>query len=136
MNALEAALYARLTGGTALTTLLSGTTSVYNQMVPTTETGDCVVFGLTGGGDENLCPQRSQALLYSVKGVSEVSAAKAGTIDAQVDALLHRATLTVTGWANILLRRESEFSFTEKTPEGRHYYHRGGVYRIHLWQNT
>ena len=135
MNVLETAIYDKLRTGTALTALLGGTTSVYNQTVPASETGGCVVFTPSGGGDDNLCPSRSKSLLYDIKAVSATSPAAAGLIDAQIDARLHRATLTVTGWQNILLRREGDFAYTETTPEGARWYHNGGRYRIRLWQS-
>jgi hypothetical protein len=94
------------------------------------------VFGLSGGGDDNLCPSRSKSLLYDIKAVSPASPAAAGLIDAQIDSLLHRATLTVTGWQNILLRREGDFAYTETTTEGVNWYHNGGRYRVRLWQST
>ena len=132
MNSLETALYSTLTGGTALTALLAGTTSVYNSAVPRDVSYDVVVFQLMGGGDDNETPTRSKSLVYMVKGVSQTSMKTAGLIDNQIDTLLHRKTLTVTGWTNFWTAREQDIEFVETTPEGRNYWHSGGLYRVRL----
>ena len=132
MNALETALYSKLSGGTALTALLAGTTSVYNAAVPMGASFGCVVFQLQGGGDYNETPRRRKELLYTVKAVSATSMQNAGLIDNQIDALLHEATLTVSGWTNYWTMREEDISYVETSPEGRNYWHSGGIYRIRL----
>lgn len=132
MNALEQSLYQTLTGGTALTSLLGGTANVYNQSIPSTGSYPCVVFTFSGGGDANQTPLRRKDVLYSIKAISQTSVANAGAIDAQIDALLHSATLAVTGWANYWTAREGDISYTEVTERGERYYHNGGVYRFRL----
>ena len=133
MNALEAALYTMLTGGTALTALLAGTASVYNQRVPSGAAYPCVVFGLQGGGDDNETPRRSRQLVYTVKGITETGPADAGTIDDQCDALLHGATLSLSGdWGTYWIGREGAINYQEVTGEGDIYTHVGALYRIRL----
>ena len=132
MNEVSVALYNKLTGGTALTALLAGTTSVYESLVPRGAALDAVVFSLQGGGDANWTPRRRKELRYMVKAVSDGSVKTAGAIDAQIDTLLHRGTLTVSGWTSISVMREADVSYAETTPEGRNYWHVGGVYRLRI----
>ena len=135
MNAVKQALYNKLTGGTALTALLAGTASVYDNIAPRGGTFDYVIFGLQGGGDENICPIRFKNFVWSVKGVSETSAQKAGQIDEQIDDLLHEQALTVTGWGVFGVTRIADFDYVETTPEGRNIWHDGGNYRIRMDEN-
>lgn len=132
MNELETAIYEKLTGGTALTALLAGTASVYNEIAPRGAAAPYVIFGLQAGGDENMIPVRYKNYLYRIKAVSETSMKNAGQIDAQIDALMHDTTLTVSGWQNFWCMRESDFRYVETTSEGRNIWHAGGVYRIRL----
>ena len=133
-NDLERALRATLTGGTALTALLAGTASVYNGVVPMGQAFPAIVYSHQGGGDINESPHRSRNLLYTVKAISAVSMTQAGNIDAAADALLHGKALTVSGWTNYWLMRESDLRLVETTPEGGSYFTSGGVYRIRIAQ--
>lgn len=129
-NALETALYGRLAGGTALTSLLAGTASIYNSLAPPGSAHDFVVFSHQGGGDENLTPRRMRNVVYLVKAVSTAGMAKAGQIDAAADALLHNQELSVSGWANFWLAREGDVRYSELTEDGKRYFHSGGLYRV------
>lgn len=134
MNALNAAIYTRLTGigSSALTSLLASATSVYYQQAPDDAAFDYVVFSLQGGGDENLTPNRTKNLVLFVRGYSQTGAAKAGQIDAAADALLHGAALTVTGWTNFWIAREDELALVEIDQAGKKTYMSGGLYRCRL----
>jgi hypothetical protein len=132
LNVLEQSIYSTLSGGTALTALLAGTTSFYNAVVPVDAAFDCVVFQLMGGGDENETPRRSKSLVYMLKAISQTSMKTAGLIDAQIDLLFHRKTITATGWTNFWTARETDIAYAETTPEGRNYWHCGGLYRVRL----
>jgi len=134
MNALETALYDKLTGGTALMARLAGTASVYNQIAPRGASPAYVVYGIQGGGDENITPARFKNLVYSIKAVSDVNMKEAGEIDDEIDALMHDAALTVTGWGVMWCMREADYRYTETTPEGRNIWHAGGNYRIRLYK--
>lgn len=134
-NPLNAALAAKLRGGTALTALLAGTTSVYYMEAPDNAALDYVIFSPQGGGDTNDTANRVKNLVYYIRGYSNVSAAKAGSIDAQADALIHGAALIVTGWANIWCAREEDIALVEDYPNGVHLYNAGGMYRIMLDKN-
>lgn len=130
MNPFVTGLYNKLTGGTALTSLLAGTVSVYDTLVPRGASYPVVTFALQGGGDANETPRRRKELRYLVKGISDASGKEAGTIDAQIDTLLHGGVVTVTGWNSITTMRVADVSYAETTPEGRNFWHVGGVYRL------
>lgn len=132
-NALGSAVYSQLSSGTALTTLLtSGTAGIYFKNVPkNNQDADFVIFDFPSDLDLNLSPGREKNELILVKGVSKNNPAKAGTIDANIDALLHDQTLSVSGWVNIWTRRESGVSFHEDDA-GDRFYHSGAYFRIFL----
>lgn len=133
MNVTETALYGTLTGGTALTNLLAaGTAGVYGYQAPQGSTYPLVEFGLASGEDVSTTPHREDSEIYLVKGVSTVSMQQAGAIEAQIDALLHRQTLTVTGYTNILTKRETQVRYVETADDGRQYWHAGAHYRVWL----
>jgi hypothetical protein len=130
MNAMGTALYSTLAGGTALTTLLGGT-AIYNQQAPAGAALPYVVYSLQGGLTENIDPGTRRDLTYFVRGYS-ASAKRAGEIDAAIEALLHRKTLTVTGWRNFWTTRETDLELVETTPAGESIYMSGAFYRIRL----
>ncbi len=131
MNALDSALYSRLQG-TAITNLLSGTTSIYHLQAPDNTTKPFIVWNIQGGGDENDSAHRTKNLVVFIRAYSGVSAAQAGSIDTQIDTALHLAPLTVTGWGNFWLARETDLELPEVTPSGVTAYMAGGTYRVRL----
>jgi len=130
--ALETALFSTLSGGTALTGALGGT-AIYNRIAPETQSPPYVIFQWQGGGDENMTPNRTRRLRYTVRAVAE-NLDQAGTIAGHVDTLLHQQTLTVTGWANFWLAREQDVAYVEIDAAGQPVYHTGGVYEIRIDQ--
>ena len=132
MNAVSACIYTTLTQGTALTSLLAGTASVYKDKAPDDASYPYVVYNLHGGGEENQTPQRSKNVVYFIRAYSKTSTANAGNIDTQVDSLLHGKTLTVTGWNNWYTVREGEIENTEVLSNGDRVYSAGALYRIKI----
>ncbi len=131
MNALNKGIYDTLKAGTALTSLLGGT-AIYYEQAPDNAAYPYVVFSIQGGGDLNLSPSRMKDVLYFVRGYSKVSPAMAGSIDAQLDALLHNKTITVTGWSNYNTQRETDIENSEVDNANQMIYMAGGVYRISI----
>jgi hypothetical protein len=132
-NALNTAIYSTLSGGTALTALLAGTTSVYYLQAPDAATFDYVVWNWQAGPtDDNETAKRAVGGLAFVRTYSATSAARAGSIDAQIDALLHGKTLTVSGWANFWTAREESLSLVETDEAGRQTFMAGATYRVRL----
>lgn len=142
MNAVEIALYQRLTGTAALTNLLASATAVYTQEAPQGATYPFVVFNKQAGTDDNDNPHRARQLLYQVKAIvgskqatgADYTLKDALTIDDQIDAALHLKPLTVTGWSNFWLVRESDVLYQEDASGGKHFYHAGGLYRLRIAQ--
>jgi len=131
MNALNKGLFDTLKGGTALTNALGGT-AIYNVQAPDNAVLPYVVFSVAGGGDENITPSRSKNILYYVRAYSKTSAAHAGTIDGFVDTLLHGKSLSVTGWSNFWLARETDVENVDNEPSGEKVWMSGGYYRVRL----
>jgi len=131
MNELNAAIYARLQG-TAITSLLSGTTALYNVQAHENATLPYIVWNIQGGGDENLTQNRTKNLVMFIRAYSENSAAAAGSIDAQIDTALHLTPLTVSGWTNIWLAREQDLETVQLEPSGKQFFMAGGLYRVWL----
>jgi hypothetical protein len=132
-NVLNTAIYSKLSA-TALTSLLAGGTaspSVYFEQAPDNSPLPYVVFLYPSELDENLTPHRMKDIVLRVYGVA-AAPAQAGTIDAAIDGLLHGATLTVTGWTNIWLRRENGYQLISTSESGIRYYTSGADYRVEL----
>ena len=139
MNSLDAAIYSRLTG-TAITSLLAGTTSMYPSAVYNMQALEgapypYIVFNVQGGGDENDNPHRTQNLVLFVRAYSNISKKNAGSIDAQIDTALHMVPFTgVTGYTGTWLAREQLLEGVENPPTGAQIFMSGGIYRSRLAQ--
>lgn len=130
VTALETALYNKLSGNSALTTELGGTL-IYNKLAPQNPGNKYVVFQWQGGGDENDTPTRSRSLLYGVYGIA-TGQATAATIDGLIDTALHDQTLTISGWANYWMARETDINIVEPNSGQVPMYRVGGIYRISM----
>ena len=134
MNEIGSAIYETLQG-TALTSLLAGTTSIYHLQAPDQATLPYVVFSTQAGGDENQTPKRRKNLIMYVRAYSETSAGNAGSIDAQVDTLLHGQTLSVSGWTNFWCNRAQDLESIDNQPSGEKVWMQGGFYRVRIEKN-
>ena len=130
MNAVNYGINSALTGGTALITLLGGT-CIYQGQAPESKPLPYVVFSKQGGGPENTHADDARDLLYFVRGYATTGQA-AGAIDDAVSALLHRKSITVSGWRNFWLARETDYESTETTVTGEIVFTAGGIYRIRI----
>jgi hypothetical protein len=132
MNALNTAIYGRLSAATALTSLLSGTTAIYNNQAPESVTYPYVIFSLQSGIDENMTQHRTKNMLVYARAYSGSSALQAGSIDAQIDTALHLVPLTVSGWTNFWMVREQDLELVENPPTGEQVFMSGGLYRVRI----
>ncbi len=130
MNAIETALYGKLSAATALTTALGGS-FIYNRHAPQGQGLPYIVFVHAGGGHENINPSNLQDHVYLIKAVAAASQ-QAGTLDGLVSAALHGTTLTVSGYTNFWTAREEEVQLTEQGAGGTFVYHCGAYYRIRI----
>lgn len=113
--AINAALYSTLSGGTALTSLLAGTTSVFHMQAPDGATLPYVIFSHVFGGPTNSDPSNDREQTIFVRGYAN-RAILAGSIDYQISELLHRKILSIVGYTNFWTSREEEFEAVEILP--------------------
>lgn len=138
MNEVETGLFTLLTGGTALTAVLTdGTAGVYSYMAHRGASGNYVVYNLIGGGAEPTFPIQFDTLVYSIKGVSHHSMGSAGAVDAEIRSLVHdqEDNLTVASHSVWWSEREDPFRYIEYTPDGGEVFHAGANYRIRLYES-
>ena len=129
INALNAAIYTKLTGGTALVTALGGT-CIYHGVAPEGKALPYVVWSYTAGGHENMTPNESVNTVVYVRAYS-TTAKNAATIDGLVAELME-TELTVTGWNNYWLAREESIVLPEIDEAGKTTWSCGAYYRVRL----
>lgn len=131
MNAVEDALYDTLYAHAPLAAVVA--TRIYRQRAPQGASYPQVIYGLQGGGDENLTPNDSQNLVYAVQFISETSPDDAGDGADLIRAALHKTTLTIVGGVNFWTAAGGYIRYTETDERtGKTYYHAGALYRIRV----
>jgi hypothetical protein len=123
-NLLAAAIYGKLSGGS-----IGGT--AYRNQAPEGAALPYAVFSIQAGGPMNVTPSDLRDEVYFVRAYAATASA-AGTIDAAISGLLHKGTLTVTGYTNIRTVRELDLELVETQPNGAPVFMAGGLYRISL----
>ena len=137
MRAVDTALNSLLAAdvaGTATGTLGQlGATGVYRAVASQGSVEPYIVFNQQTGTDSYTFSSRdTRSLLYQVKAVGKGSSALTPAKMAErIDALLTDQPLTLTGWTNIRLRRESDVEYVE-VANGQQYHHLGGLYRVDI----
>ena len=135
-NAADAAIYAKLTAATALTSLTAGGTaspSIHRILAPEGSDLPYVVFNAQSPSVpvRTLSRVAYENALFQVKGVTlSHSAALAGTIAAEIDAALDGPPLTITGYGHTRCSREQDIDYAEVAAGGQVYQHRGALYRV------
>ena len=132
MNEIDVTLYSTLTGGAALTALLSGTAAVYPMQAPQGASYPYIVFNQMAGGNLGITQNKRREYLYQVQIYTKASLAAAWAIDAQVDALLDGKTLSVAGWTNSRTERGTDLPITETLANGETVYSVRTFYTIRL----
>jgi hypothetical protein len=132
-NALNTAIYSRLTGGTALTSLLAGTTSCYYIQAPNNATLPFVVWDIVDDPDTNYTANRNVVALVFARGYA-TSPALAGSIDAAIYTEMMRG-LSVSGWTEFWKGREEGFHVVETDQAGINVYMAGAHYRLKFDKN-
>jgi hypothetical protein len=135
-NAIGSAVLSKLASGTALTSLLYGGTagsanSIYSIIPPLDAHYDYVVFNVQSGGENNDTQHRVKDVTLQVRAYSQTSA-RAGSIDAQCDALLHQGSLNVSGWVTLWQVRTQDIELVEYDEGDRPIYTRGGLYDVKI----
>ena len=129
INALNAAIYSKLTGGTALVSALGGT-AIYHGQATEGHALPFVVWSYVAGGHENMTPRESVNAVIYVRAYA-TSAKQAATIDGLAAELLE-TTLTVTGWNNYWLAREESIVLPSIDEAGVTTWSCGAYYRVRL----
>jgi Protein of unknown function (DUF3168) len=138
-NAIWTALYSRLAGGTALTSLLSGgSASIYDDTeVPDGAELPYVVFSWAGGGLIPTSPHVAGNGVVYVRAYTGSGAKAAGVIRDQIFSLLDRQPLTVTGWANPWLAAEMpHIEIVETDESGERTWCNGDHYRLYFSKSS
>lgn len=131
MNALESALYSRLT---ANANLMAAAAAVVNAVVPRGQALPVCLFSTQSGLEENVSPRRSLEMIAFVKGIAR-SKAVADQIAEAASAALHNQSLAVTGWqCNYWLGRSTYVSYVDVDPAqpSENIFHVGWEYVIRL----
>ena len=125
---LDTAVYAVLNVATVTNEATGG---VFNLLAPANTEPPYVVFQAMSKVDEYWSyTGRGGAAVYMIKAIDRSPWPKAaGDIDTQIDSVMQDASLSITGHALLMCRRESDFYLTEDQ-EGVIYQHIGGLYRI------
>ena len=131
MKVVDVGLYNKLAGDATLVALLTDGTAIYQGQAPPGTDRPYVMFDWAGGGHENINPSELTNFVYAVKGVSDVLET-AADIDARVKTVLHNQSITVAGYTNFWLARETEVRLIEAAPDGNPIFHYGANYRIRL----
>ena len=132
MNASDAGILTQLSSGAALTALVG--TRIYCGQAPTDAALPYVVFSVQSSIDLNDSPNRTRSMLYFVRGYSE-DGLEVGAVDEAIDALLHHAALSVSGWTTLWVAREQEMNLVDNPSAGYTVYMAGGMYRLILQKN-
>jgi hypothetical protein len=137
MRAVDVALNSRLAAdlGTAGTLGVLGCTGVYRFQAPQGSVEPYVVFQQQAGTDSySFSARDGRSLVYLVKAVDVgPSGLRAAQMAERIDALLTDKPLSLTGWTQLRLRRESDVEYVE-VDAGKTYQHYGALFRVDVRQ--
>ena len=138
MNEISAAIYTQLKAGTALCAMLyggtaTGTADIYEDHARDDRGFPFVILNhQSGQWSYALDGARFGSFLYLVKAVSsEPYPRQAQLIDKQIDARLHNAALSISGYHELRVVRESDVRFSEIEGE-QQFWHVGALYRVEV----
>lgn len=129
-GAMGTAILDKLAGGTALVSALGGT-AIYADQAPDKAPPPYVVFSHQAGAAESDTATDARDDYWFVRAYA-AKRAEANLLDGYLSDLLHRQSLTVTGWTVYWLVRETQLSMIENLPNGERRFMAGAVYRIRL----
>jgi len=129
INALNTAIYSKLSAGTALTTALGGT-AIYHGVAPEGKALPYVIWSYVAGGHENMTPHESVNAVIYVRAYA-ADAKKAAQLDGYAAELLE-TELSMTSWDNYWLAREESIVLPEIDEAGKTTWSCGAYYRVRL----
>ena len=132
LNAMGSAIFGKLSAGTALTTLLPGSASIYRIQAPNEVAFPFVIFSVNSGGPRNETPSDRRDEVVWIRAYSKLGPAQAGSIDAAISGLLHNQPVTVTGYTTMHVQRELDAEFVDNLPNTEPVWMCGGMYRFML----
>jgi hypothetical protein len=138
MNETDAAIYSKLTGGSALMALLADAdpVSVYSWQAPNTAPYPFVVFNDQADTENNDTSHQLHNMIYQVRGFTKASMKAAKAIDYQIRLLLHFASLIVSNHSVLRCERIGAVRFVENQQSTDKVYSAGGLYRIVVERNS
>jgi len=128
---LNTALYTTLSGSTALTTALGGT-SIYFQQAPESKEVPFVIWSYQSSFQENIELSPLHQVIVYIR-CYDTNPARAGTVDNIIDGLIDGKTLSLSGsWVNYWSAREEDIVLVEEAPSQVTIHSIGAYYRINL----
>jgi len=125
-----AALYTTLNAGTALTALLARTDGIYDTQAPDGAVLPYVVFSHQAGGPENVDPNNLEQNVWYVRAYDDTRFKDATEIFEQIDTLLNKVNISITGFNTLRCVREENVRILETLPNKTKIWGVGGMYRI------
>lgn len=132
MKTVDQALYTQLAADLGTATLGTiGITGIFRQQAPQGAAEPYVIFQQQAGTDSyTFNIQDVRTLVYLVKVVDKSpSGLRAANAAERINTLLTDKPLSLTGWTNIRLRRETDVEYSE-IDNGIQYQHYAALYRV------
>lgn len=133
IDAVNEAIYNKLNGTSAVTTLLSSATAIYFHQAPATAILPYVVYIMAGGGEDNDSPIDAGDLLYYIKGIAETASIAGAIAGALRDALHESIPAIDSPWSIYRCQHKEPLMFPENS-DRKQFWHAGGSYRIRISQ--
>lgn len=133
MDPVREALVGKLLATSAVTSKLGAATNVFHRVAPRGAVPPYVVLHRQAETDAwTFSGPPLEHDLWTVKGICRGSSSgPADDIAAAITAALNDATLTITGYALLYLRRESKLDYGE-VDDGEQYHHVGAIFKVDL----
>ena len=130
MNQVFQSLYGTLTASTAITSLLSSTSAVYDTQAPPSAKYPLLIMQQQGWSIETLDANEREDAYITIKAIGTQSFGNAGTIDAAVRTLINDGSASISGHVTLWQKATEQIRYVETDPAGRNFYHVGHVYRL------
>lgn len=131
MNAIATAIFTKL-NVSSLTNLLADTEypSIYQSVAPDGSPYPFAVYNKMSDTEDNDTAHRIVNSIYQVRGFTKANMKAAQAIAEVVDGLLHNATLSITGFAQLRLVRIGGVEFVEAQQSTEKVFSAGSLFRL------
>ena len=130
MNQVFQSLYTTLTASTAVTSLLSGTTAVYDTQAPQSAIYPLLIMQQQAWSIETTDANEREDAYITIKAIGTSTFGQAGTVDAAVRTLLNDGSASISGHTTLWQKATEQIRYVETDAAGRNFYHVGHVYRL------